>query len=259
MSNKAWPGGPANLEGKCALVTGATRGIGMAIAQMLAKSGTRVVICGQSEASVKSAQSHFDTHAPGKVKAKAADVKSHEQVRELFEFADLALGGLDILVNNAGVGRFGTLGQFSPEDWETVVGTNLTAAFYCTKEALKRFAVRGGGYVVNISSLAGKNAFAGGAAYNASKFGLNGFSEAVMMDARYDNVRVTTVMPGSVATRFGSSGLALNENDANEKQEGKDWKVWPEDVAEMVHTVLMMPARTTVSALELRPSQPKRK
>ena len=131
-----------------------------------------------------------------------------------------------------------------------MIQTNLNSAFYCSREALSRFQSRGAGYIVNISSLAGKNAFAGGAAYNASKFGLNGFSEALLLDTRYDNVRVTTVLPGSVATEFGGK-------DGNADL-GQDWKVHPEDVAAVVRTLLAMPVRTMVSQVEIRPAKPKR-
>ncbi|RPI08769.1 MAG: SDR family NAD(P)-dependent oxidoreductase, partial [Acidobacteriales bacterium] len=135
--------------------------------------------------------------------------------------------------------------------WLRNIDLNLNAVYYCSHEALASFAKRGGGFIVNISSLAGKNAFSGGAAYNASKFGLNGFSEALMLDHRYDNVRVSSIMPGSVDTDFGKEAGLPGAG-------GTDWKIAPEDVAEVVTTVLRMPARTMVSHVELRPSQPKR-
>jgi 3-oxoacyl-[acyl-carrier protein] reductase len=187
---------------------------------------------------------------PGKVKGKAADVSVHEDVQALFEFVDRESGGLDVLVNNAGVGIFAKVSRITLEEWDKMIHTNLNGAFYCSREALSRFAQRNAGYIVNISSLAGKNAFAGGAAYNASKFGLNGFSEALLMDTRYDNVRVSTVMPGSVATEFGRG-----EGGGNE---GEDWKVHPEDVAAIVRMLLQMPERTIVSQVEVRPAKPKR-
>ena len=152
-----------------------------------------------------------------------------------------------MLVNNAGVGRFTKRQELSVDDWAATIGTNLSGAFYCSREALLRFTTRGGGYIVNISSLAGRNAFAGGTAYNASKFGLNGFSEALMLDARYDNVRVSTVAPGSVATEFGGQAS------------GGDWKVQPDDVAEIVRMLLRLPARAMASYVEVRPSKPPRK
>jgi NADP-dependent 3-hydroxy acid dehydrogenase YdfG len=131
------------------------------------------------------------------------------------------------------------------DQWRETIDTNLNGVFYCSREALLRFKTAGGGYVINISSLAGKNAFAGGAAYNASKFGLNGFSEAMMLDHRYDNVRVSYIMPGSVSTEFGSG------------KEG-DWKIQPSDIAEIVLMLLRMPSRTLISRVEVRPTKPKR-
>jgi 3-oxoacyl-[acyl-carrier protein] reductase len=237
-----------HLKNKICLVTGGTRGIGRAIAEMLLEEGALVVVCGQRPEGVSRAVEELSARWPGKVHGKAADVKDHEAVASLFAFADQEFGGLDVLVNNAGSGKFAKVSQLSIEDWHGMLDGNLSGAFYCSRQALARFAARGGGYIVNISSLAGKNAFAGGAAYNASKFGLNGFSEAMMLDVRYDNVRVSTVMPGSVATAFGSGDEAA----------GADWKVHPADVAEIVKMLLNMPERTMVSQVEVRPSRPKR-
>ncbi len=139
------------------------------------------------------------------------------------------------------------------EEWRSTIDTNLSGVFYCSREALFRFVTKGGGYIVNISSLAGANAFAGGAAYNASKFGLTGFSEAMMQDVRSENVRVSYVMPGSVATDFGSQeqGHAVDGD-------GSNWKIWPEDVAEIVRMLLKMPVRTLISRVEVRPLRPAR-
>ena len=237
-----------NLKGKSCLVTGATRGIGRAIAQSLLQAGASVAICGRKQDSVDEAVAELSASAgASKVAGKAADVRDHEEVAELFRFVDERLGGLDVLVNNAGVGVFSALPGLSIPDWKDTIETNLYGVFYCTREALPRFGIRGGGHVVNISSLAGKNPFSGGAAYNASKFALTGFSEAVMLDMRNENVRVSYIMPGSVATEF--SGGAPS---------GLDWKIWPEDIAEIVRMVLEMPARTLISRVEVRPSRPKR-
>ena len=235
------------LRDKLCLITGGSRGIGVEIARMLLKEGARVVICSRSAAHLNAAVAELDKTSPGKVSGKVADVKNHEEVGALFEYLDQALGGLDILVNNAGVGWFKNIADISVDDWTSVIGTNLTGAFYCIKQALPRFGARGGGYVVNISSLAGRNAFAGASAYNASKFGLNGFSEAVMLDSRYENVRVSTIAPGSVNTEFGGQAAT------------SDWKVQPEDIAEIVRGLLCLPARTMASYVEVRPSKPPRK
>lgn len=228
-------------------MTGATRGIGRAIAGMLLQEGCSVVICGRRQDAVDAAVAELGAETHGKVKGKAADVRKNEDVVELFRFVDREFGGLDVLVNNAGVGVFKPISELAVQDWLYVVETNLHGVFYATREALFRFGTRGAGFIVNISSLAGKNPFASGAAYNASKFALTGFSEAVMLDTRNDNVRVSYIMPGSVATGFGG-------NEAS----GSDWKIWPEDIAETVRCVLRMPARTLISRIEIRPSRPKR-
>ena len=158
---------------------------------------------------------------------------------------DRELGAPDILVNNAGVGKFASVAALTIEDWMRVLETNLSGVFYCCHEALPRFEQSGGGYIINISSLAGRNAFAGGAAYNASKFGLNGFSEAMMLDHRNDNVRVSYIMPGSVATEFGSGAGSQAA-----------WKIAPQDIADIVIMLLRMPDRTLISRVEVRPSRP---
>src|ERR1700730_2380496 len=232
------------LAGKNALVTGGTRGIGLAVAEALLGAGANVAICGRSAETVKSAVSQLTNKAKSKVVGKVADVRRNTEVADLFTWIDRELGNLDIVVNNAGLGVFKSTAELSVEDWQKTVETNLSGVFYCCREALPRLKQRGGGYIINISSLAGKNAFAGGAAYNASKFGLNGFSEAMMLDHRYDKVRVSYVMPGSVNTEF-SSGTAQ-----------ADWKIAPQDIGEIVLMVLRMPERTLVSRVEVRPSRP---
>ena len=232
------------LAGKNALVTGGTRGIGLAVAEALLGAGANVAICGRSAESVKNAVSQLTNRAKSKVAGKVADVRSNTEVADLFTWIDRELGNLDIVVNNAGLGVFKSTADLSVDEWQKTVDTNLSGVFYCCREALPRLKQRGGGYIINISSLAGKNAFAGGAAYNASKFGLNGFSEAMMLDHRYDKVRVSYVMPGSVNTEF-SSGTAQ-----------ADWKIAPEDIGEIVLMLLRMPERTLVSRVEVRPSRP---
>jgi 3-oxoacyl-[acyl-carrier protein] reductase len=238
-----------NLKGKTALVTGGTRGIGRAIAERLLEAGASVAVCGVREQSVRRAAEELHAKFAGaalKVVTATADVSNEADVRRLFETIDQELGGLDILVNNAGIGRFADLAALEPADWRALMGTNLDGVYYCIHEALPRFRQRGGGWIVNIASLAGKNPFAGGAAYNASKFGLCGLSEAVMLDHRYENVRVTAVLPGSVSTDFSRGGLA-------------DWKIQPEDVAEAVAMILAMPERTLISHVEIRPAKPPKK
>jgi len=215
---------------------------------MLLEEGAAVALCGRRQEAVDQAVAQLAAESGGKVRGKPADVRSHGEVDELFRFVDTHFGGLDVLVNSAGVGVFRPVSELSIQDWQDTIDTNLSGVFYCCREALFRYETRGGGHIVNISSLAGKVAFAGGAAYNASKFALTGFSEAVMLDKRGDNVRVSYVMPGSVATEFGGSRTGT----------GADWKIWPEDVAEIVRMLLRMPARTLVSRVEVRPAKPKR-
>jgi 3-oxoacyl-[acyl-carrier protein] reductase len=234
------------LEGKSAVVTGGTRGIGRAIAEALIEAGASVAICGHNVANVDKAVKEMSTGTKSKVVGTTADISSNGDVKRFFDFVDGELGGVDVLVNNAGVGVFKSTADLEVADWQRTIETNLSGVFYCCKEALKRFKNRGGGYIINISSLAGKNAFAGGAAYNASKFGLNGFSEAMMLDHRNDNVRVSCIMPGSVNTEFGGASSSA------------DWKIQPVDIAEIVMMLLGMPQRTLVSSVEVRPSRPKK-
>lgn len=230
------------LMKKKAIVTGGTRGIGKAIARMLLESGADVAICGRSRESVDAAVAELKDTGSGKVFGGGCDITDPASVLKFFTLTDDQLGSLDVLVNNAGIGVFRSVADMSPMDWQRVIDTNLTGVFHCCHAALERFRRNGSGFIVNISSLAGKNAFAGGAAYNASKFGLNGFSEAMMLDHRNENLRVCTIMPGSVSTDFGG-GRA-------------DWKIQAEDIAEVVRTVLSMPERTMVSAVEIRPARP---
>ncbi|MBL8233840.1 MAG: SDR family oxidoreductase [Bryobacterales bacterium] len=233
-----------NLKGKKAIVTGGTRGIGRAIARMLLLEGAEVAICGRTEDSTARAVSELAAETSGVVHGAGCDVTQKGEAQKFFAYTDDRLGSLDILVNNAGIGIFRSVAEMELEDWQKTIETNLTSVFHFCHLAISRFRASGGGFVVNISSLAGRNPFAGGAAYNASKFGLNGFTEALMLDHRNDRIRVCSVMPGSVSTEFsGHASLA-------------DWKIQPEDIAEVVRMVLTMPERTMVSRVEIRPSSP---
>jgi 3-oxoacyl-[acyl-carrier protein] reductase len=234
------------LTGKTALVTGATRGIGFAIARALAVAGATVAICGRDREGVDQAVRRLTNESKGKVVGKVADVRASTDVAKLFDWLDGETEGLDILVNNAGLGVMKSTAELTVEDWQKTIETNLSGAFYCSREALRRLKNRGRGYIIHIGSLAGKNAFAGGAAYNASKFGLHGLSEAMMLDHRHDNVRVTHIMPGSVDTGFGGGAA------------GADWKIAPEDIGEIVLMLLRMPERTLVSQVEVRPAKPRK-
>jgi len=236
------------LAEKIALVTGGTRGIGRAVAQKLAEAGAGVVICGRRQQDLDHAVASLSTSAPGRIVGQACDVAVYEEVARLFRFIHATFGRLDILVNNAGIGLFQPVDQIAPEDWRRVVETNLSGAFYCTREAAPLMRQQGGGFIINIGSLAGKNPMAGGSAYNASKFGLLGFSEASMLDLRYDNIRVSCVMPGSVATEFSGPGRGR-----------EDWKIGADDIAQTVLDLLALPARTLASRVEIRPTKPPRR
>ena len=223
------------------MVTGGTRGIGFAIAERLLAEGARVAFCGTRQTSVDGAVKALASGVFGFV----ADISKPADVKRFIAAVRKRFGTIHILINNAGLATFGSAASLSPGEWGRMIGVNLSGAYYCCHEVLPIFIAEGGGDVINISSLAGKNAFAGGAGYNASKFGLNGFSEAAMLDHRNDGVRVSTIMPGSVDTGFSSG-----------PDSGTAWKIAPADVAEVVVTLLTMPRRTTVSSVEIRPSRP---
>src|SRR5947207_3268741 len=237
------------LLGKKAIVTGGTRGIGRAIAERLLREGASVAICGRTANSVEKATREMKDL--GKISGHVADVSQAEQVSELFRALDREFTRLDILVNNAGQGLFKKVGEMTVEEWHRNIDLNLNGAFYCARQAVQRFVKQGGGFIVNISSLAAKNPFSGGAAYNASKFGLNGFTEALMLDHRHDNIRVCSIMPGSVDTEFTGDPGKPRPNDTS-------WMIAPEDVAEAVALVLKMSPGTMISRLEMRPSRPQK-
>jgi 3-oxoacyl-[acyl-carrier protein] reductase len=241
-----------DLGGRTAVVTGGSRGIGWAIAEALAGAGANVVVGARTPDDVERAAAQLNLQVgAGRALGVPCDVRSQQDCEHLVDAAVRQYGGLDILINNAGVGVFAPVAQLSPDDWRKVIGTNLDSLFYCTHAALPHLVARGTSWIINIGSLAGKNAFPGGAAYNASKFGLIGFSEALMQEVRHDGVRVSYIMPGSVATDFshpsGSGGG------------GEEWKVQSEDIAQIVLDLLSMPARTLPSRVEVRPSRPPRK
>jgi 3-oxoacyl-[acyl-carrier protein] reductase len=240
------------LKDKVAVVTGGTRGIGRSIAQALVSEGAKVFICGRDASNLKTALEQLGRNGGReRVDGIAADVSRCEDCRKVIGSSARRFGGLDILVNNAGVGVFKPVDQLSPQEWDATIGVNLSGVFYCCREAIPLMRERGGGYIFNISSLAGVNAFASGSAYNASKFGLNGFSEAMMQDVRYDNIRVSYIMPGSVATDFGGPTGASKERPT--------WKLVGEDVAKAVIDLYKFPATALASRIEMRPSRPPRK
>jgi NAD(P)-dependent dehydrogenase (short-subunit alcohol dehydrogenase family) len=238
------------ITDKVALVTGGTRGIGFSIAKALAGEGARVFVCGRDPASLQVALQDLERTGNGKADGIAADVRHYEDCRKLVRAAAERFGGLDILVNNAGIGILKPVHDLTPEEWDATLETNLSGAFYCCREAIPLMRQRGGGYIFNISSLAGVNPFPGGSAYNASKFGLNGFSEAMMQDVRYDGIRVSYIMPGSVATDFaGAPG----------SRRAEAWKLTAEDIAKAVVDLYKFPRSALASRIEVRPAQPPRK
>jgi len=232
------------LDGKVAVVTGGNRGIGRGIVEALAAEGATVVLTARGADDAARAAREVGHGAIGV----ACDVRSEDSVAKLFGEVEKRAGGCDVLVNNAGIGIFGPVADLRAEEWRAVIETNLNGVFYCCHAAIAQMKKRGGGYIFNISSLAGRNAFPNGAAYNASKFGLNGFSEALMQEVRYDNIRVSYLMPGSVATDFGSGS-----------SQKSDWALTPADVAEVVLDLLRSPARALYSRVEMRPSRPPRR
>ena len=238
-----------SLSGKVAIVTGGSRGIGLAIARALVHEDVQVAVTGRSAAHLSAARPKIEAAGPGKVETLQADVRRPDEVTRAVDATVSRFGGLDILINNAGVGIFSDVSEMTPAQWAEVIDTNLTGVYHACHAALPHLKKRGGGYIVNISSLAGKNPFAQAAAYCASKAGLNAFSEALMQEVRYDNIRVSYVMPGSVATAFSSG----------DERKGAEWKASPEDVAEVVLDLLRLDSRSLASRVELRPSKPPRK
>ena len=233
-----------NLTGKIAIVTGGTRGIGRAIATSLVSAGAKVAITARSEKDLAAAVSELNRtgHATGYV----CDVRDYEQVKSTIVRIAADLGGIDILINNAGVGIFEPVESMSVEDFRAVLETNVFGVFYYCHEVIPLMKQRGGGYIINISSLAGANPHAKMAAYNASKFGLNGFSEALMQEVRHDGIRVSYVMPGSVNTEFGGDSPSDEQS----------WQLQTADIAQAVMDLLVYPDRSLVSRVEIRPSRP---
>ncbi len=238
-----------DIKGKVAIVTGGTKGIGRGIAEALVRQGANVCISARSRHEIDDTIRDLRALNGGTSTGIVADVCNYSQVKPLFELAVGEFGGLDILVNNAGIGLFQTVEEMSPEDFRSVIETNLFGVFYCCREAIPVMKQRGGGYIINISSLAGVNAHPQMAAYNASKFGLNGFSESLMQEVRHEGIRVSYIMPGSVNTEFGG----------DEPSEDKSWQLQPSDIAKVVIDLLRTDSRALVSRVEIRPSKPPKK
>lgn len=238
------------LNNKVALITGGTKGIGRGIAESLLKLGMNVTITSRTlSAAEKAAEELNNAHqGDGEVIGIEADVRDYESQKKAVEQTLDKWGSLDVLVANAGLGHFGNIEDLTIDQWEETISTNLTGVFYSVKAALKALK-ESEGYIFTISSLAGTNFFAGGTAYNASKFGLTGFTQALMLDVRDHGIKVSTIMPGSVATHF---------ND-HEPSSEDDWKIQSEDLGQLVSDLLQMNPRTLPSKVEVRPSKPPKK
>jgi 3-oxoacyl-[acyl-carrier protein] reductase len=234
-----------NLKGKTAIVTGGTKGIGRAIAAALVEEGLSVCIASRKQSEIDTAVRDLGGPTIGYV----CDVREYDQVKSLIAHTVSELGGLDILVNNAGVGIFETVEETSAEKFRAVLETNLFGVFFACHEAIPELRRRGGGHIINISSLAGSNSHPRMAAYNASKFGLNGFSEALMQEVRHDGIKVSYIMPGSVNTEFGGDAPGAE----------KSWQLTPDDIAKVVVDLLHQDGRALSSRVEIRPSRPPKK
>lgn len=235
------------MKDKIAVVTGGSKGIGRAIAERLLKEGATVFICARDKAVLK--QSLEQLSVLGKVDGEVCDVRSEAQVKMMLDECVRLFGGIDILVNNAGVGIFKTVEETTPDEFEWVLQTNLFGTFYACHHAIPEMKKRGGGHIINVSSLAGQNAHPKMSAYNASKFAVNGFTEALMQEVRQDDIKVTLICPGSVNTEFGD-GKIIEENA---------WQIQPEDIAEVVFELLSQKSNALTSKVEIRPSKPAKK
>lgn len=251
---------PRTLAGRAALVTGGTRGIGRAVAAALGAAGARVALTGTRPAEAETAARELAGASGAEIHGAGCEVRSEDSVAALARFVRQALGGLDLLVNNAGLGIYRPAPALPTADFARVIETNLTGAYRVVRAVLPLLLESGrrrldapadaaadpGALIVNLGSLAGRHPFRGGAAYNASKFGLIGLTEALMLDLRDRGVRCSVVMPGSVATGFAGRS----------PEDGRDWKLHPEDVAEAVLQVALTRPEAHQSRIELRPSLP---
>ncbi len=233
------------LNNKTALITGGSKGIGYGIAAALMSQNMKVAITSRSQKAADEAAARLNESGVGEAMGIEADVRDAKSQQMAVDRLVQKWGTLDVLIANAGIGHFGSIETLTPEQWQETMDTNLTGAFYSIKASLAALK-KSKGYIITIASLAGTNFFAGGTAYNASKFGLVGFTQALMMDVRNDGIKVTTIMPGSVSTYF---------NNADPKTEDS-WKIQPEDIGQMVVDLLRMHPRTLPSKIEVRPSMP---
>lgn len=230
---------------KTALITGGSKGIGYGIAEVLIKEGIKVAITSRTQESADEAAASLNTIKSGFAISIESDVRSLESQQNAVSKVLETWGQLDYFIANAGVGHFAPIQTLTAEDWHETIDINLTGVFYSIKASLEALKATKG-YFITIASLAGANFFETAAAYNASKFGLVGFTQAIMLDLRKEGIKVSTIMPGSVATYFNNH--TPNEKDA--------WKIQPEDIGQIVSDLIKMPARTLPSKIEVRPSMP---
>ena len=233
------------LSGKIAVITGGSRGIGYAIATRFLAENMKVAICGSRQNSVDEALASLSPR--NNVFGAEADVTKHNQVQRFIAAARAHFGRIDILINCAGISHRAPAADLDIAAWHETIAVNLHGSFYTMREVLPLFREQRAGDVINISSLSSTTGFAGGAAYNASKAGLNGLTSAAFLDHRYDNIRIMEILPGSTDTHFSS-----------ESSQNTAWKIAPADIAEVAVTMLSMPRHTTISRVEIKPSQPNR-
>ena len=239
-------------SGRVALVTGGSRGIGRAVVDALLRRHWTVALCSKSQQNVDKAIRAFEGIHEDRIEGRRVDVGDQEQVDAWVDDVANRHGRVDLVVNNAGLGRFAPVDEMSGDDWRDQLRTNLDGPFYMTHAASRVMKQRGEGWILNVASLASRHSFAGGAAYNASKFGLLGFSDAAMLDLRSYGIKVVAILPGSVDTSF--------HQDAHPERDGSgqnDWMLRPEDVARAIVDVLSYPERALPSRIELRPTRPK--
>jgi hypothetical protein len=232
------------LKGKTALITGGSKGIGFGIAQSMLEAGMNVAITSRHQQGVDEATHELSKIRTGNIIGLVADVRVFEDQKNAVAQTVAAFGQLDALIANAGVGHFASITDLTVEQWQETIDTNLTGAFYSIKAAIDAL-IHTKGYYISIASLAGTNFFPTASAYNASKFGLVGFTQAIMLDLRDAGVKCSTIMPGSVATHFNN----------HEPNEADAWKIQPEDIGQMVVDLLKMNPRTLPSKIEVRPSK----
>ncbi len=237
-----------NLKEKTALITGGSKGIGYGIAEAMVHEGMYVALTSRHLNEAREAAAALTKQGPGSAIGLEADVRDLAAQQKVVQEMLDKWGRLDVLIANAGVGHFASIEDLTPQQWQETIDINLTGVFHSIKACLDPLKDTEG-YIITIASLAGTNFFAAGSAYNASKFGLVGFTQAVMLDLRHAGIKVSTIMPGSVATYFNDH--VPSDADA--------WKIQPEDLGQMVIDLLRQPARTLPSKVEVRPSQPPRK